>query len=44
VQAENFEPGSFLIIRCTEGEEEYTAAFHSRVSFNGQCPGIGFSA
>jgi hypothetical protein len=31
--AKGFTPGSFLIIRCTEGDEEYTATFHSRVSF-----------
>ena len=28
-----FPPESFLIIKCTEGDEEYTAVFHSRVSF-----------
>ena len=30
---EKFAPGSFLVIRCSEGEEEYTGVFHSRVSF-----------
>lgn len=28
-----FEPGSFLIQKCTEGEEEYTQSFTSRVIF-----------
>jgi len=28
-----FPPESFLIIKCTAGNEEYTATFHSRVSF-----------
>ena len=26
-----FEPGSFLIIKCTPGDAEYTRRFHSRV-------------
>ena len=29
-----FPPETFLILKCTEGNEEYTAVFHSRVSFN----------
>ncbi len=27
------EPGSFLIIKCTPGDAEYTRKFHSRVNF-----------
>lgn len=27
----NFEPGSFLIIKCAPGNAEYTRSFHSRV-------------
>jgi len=33
MQSKGFEPGTFMIIKCTEGENEYTAIFHSRVSF-----------
>jgi len=29
-----FPPETFLIVKCTEGDEEYTAIFHSsRISF-----------
>lgn len=31
MQEKNFAPGSFLIIRCTAGDEEYTRRFRSRV-------------
>ena len=27
------EPGTFLVQKCTPGEEDYTATFHSRVHF-----------
>jgi len=33
MQEKQYPQGSFMIIRCTEGDEEYTATFHSRVSF-----------
>lgn len=28
------EPGTFLIQKCSPGQEDYTATFHSRVSFS----------
>jgi hypothetical protein len=28
-----YEPGKFLIQRCSSGNADYTATFHSRVSF-----------
>ena len=28
----NFEPGTFLIQKCSPGDKDYSAAFHSRVS------------
>ena len=28
-----YEPGTFIIQKCTPGEEAYTQTFHSRVSF-----------
>mgnify|MGYP001544463374 CR=1 FL=1 len=28
-----FEPGTFLIQKCTAGNQDYTQTFHSRVSF-----------
>ena len=31
--AKKFEPGTFLIQKCTEGEEAYTQSFTSRVIF-----------
>jgi ABC-type phosphate/phosphonate transport system ATPase subunit len=31
--AEKYEPGTFLVQECTEGEEAYTQKFHSRVYF-----------
>lgn len=31
--AKKYEPGSFLIQKCTEGEEAYTQSFTSRVIF-----------
>ena len=27
-------PGTFMVIMCTPGDEEYTAYFHSNVTFN----------
>jgi len=33
MQSKGFEAGTYMIIKCTEGENEYTAVFHSRVSF-----------
>lgn len=30
--AKGYAPGTFLIIRCTEGEGEYTRRFRSRVT------------
>jgi len=34
---ERFEPGSFLIIKCTPGDEEYTLRFRSRAIFDQRC-------
>jgi len=31
--AEDYEPGTFLVQECTEGEGSYTETFHSRVIF-----------
>jgi hypothetical protein len=31
--AEKYEPGTFLVQECTEGEGAYTQTFHSRVYF-----------
>jgi hypothetical protein len=28
-----YEPGTFLIQRCSEGDKDYTQHFHSRVVF-----------
>lgn len=33
MQKDNYQPGSFMIVKCTEGDEEYTATFRSRVDF-----------
>jgi hypothetical protein len=34
MQAANYPPGSFMIVKCTPGDEEYTAIFHNHlVSF-----------
>lgn len=30
---ENFEPGTFIVQRCTPGEDDYTQAYTSRVIF-----------
>ena len=30
----NFQPGLFMIQKCTSGDQDYTYTFHSRVSFN----------
>ena len=30
---EKYAPGTFMIIRCTPDDEEYTAVFHSRAVF-----------
>jgi hypothetical protein len=29
-----FEPGTFLVQKCTEGKADYTSTFYSRVSFS----------
>ena len=29
-----FEPGTFLIQKCTTGQDDYTETFHSRVVFS----------
>ena len=31
--AEKYEPGTFLVQECTEGEDAYTQTFHSRAIF-----------
>lgn len=31
---EKFEPGTFLVQKCSEGVADYTATFYSRVSFS----------
>ena len=36
--AVRFEPGSFLIIKCTPGDEEYTRRFRNRVVLFRDCP------
>lgn len=33
MKARNFAPGSFLIVRCTPGDEEYTRRYRSRADF-----------
>lgn len=33
MKARNLEPGSFLIIKCTPGDAEYTRRYRSRVDF-----------
>lgn len=33
MKARAFAPGTFLIVRCTPGDGEYTRRFRSRVSF-----------
>ena len=33
MQEKNHQPGSFMIIKCTPGDEEYTAVYRSRVEF-----------
>ena len=33
-----FEPGTFLIIKCTPGDEEYTRRFRNRVVLFKDCP------
>ena len=34
---ERFPPGSFLIIKCTPGDEEYTLRFRTRAIFRQEC-------
>ena len=34
---ERFAPGTFLIIKCTPGDEEYTLRFRSRAVFSQEC-------
>lgn len=31
---EAYEPGTFLVQKCTEGVSDYTSTFYSRVSFS----------
>lgn len=31
-------PGTFIIIKCTPGDEEYTRRFRSRVDVLAECP------
>jgi hypothetical protein len=34
-----YEPGTFLILKCSPGEEEYTRRFRTRVQLE-ECPAI----
>jgi hypothetical protein len=39
MQRRRFMPGEFMIIKCTPGDEEYTARFHtSRIILHGEFP------
>jgi len=33
MQAANYPPGSFIILKCTPGDEEYTTSLRSRPKF-----------
>ncbi|CAK7066431.1 MAG: hypothetical protein DELT_01655 [Desulfovibrio sp.] len=36
--AARYEPGTFLVIRCTPGDEEYTRRFRTRVQLKESLP------
>lgn len=38
MKARNLEPGSFLIIKCTPGDAEYTRRYRSRADFPAMAP------